>query len=140
MIDQSLPNAVLDTNVLVSGLLTERGNPALIINAFKEKQFNLIYNNEILNEYRDVLYRDKLGLPIGDINELLGHIKNTGIPIIPNISNISLTDEDDRIFYDTAKATCAYLVTGNTKHYPQERFIITPAKFIELIQQDGDTS
>jgi len=126
-------NAVLDTNVLVSGLLTERGNSVLIIDAFKEKQFNLIYSSEIITEYYDVLYRDKLGLPVVDIDELLEQIMNTGCPITPAFSDISLTDEDDRIFYDTAKAANAYLVTGNIKHYPQEQFIISPADYIVLI-------
>ena len=127
-------NAVLDTNVIVSGLLTEQGNSAFIIDAFKENQFNLIYNGEILAEYHDVLYRDKLGLPAGDIDELLEQIKYAGYPIIPAISSISLTDEDDRIFYDTAKAANAYLVTGNTKHYPQEQFIILPVDFTVLLK------
>jgi putative PIN family toxin of toxin-antitoxin system len=128
-------NAVLDTNVIVSGLLTERGNSALIIDAFKEKLFTLIYNNEIFAEYQDVLRWDKLGLPAGDIDELLEQIKNTGFPIVPAISDILLTDEDDRIFYDTAKVANAYLVTGNIKHYPQEQFIIPPADFIVLISK-----
>jgi len=127
-------NAVLDTNVLVSGLLTERGNSALIIDAFRDKQFNLFYNREILDEYHDVLCRDKLGLPVGDVNELLEQIKNTGIPIIPVRSDILLTDEDDRVFYDTAKEANAYLVTGNRKHYPKEQFIILPADFATLLK------
>ena len=126
-------NAVLDTNVLVSGLLTESGNSASIVNAFKDKRFNLFYNSEILAEYRDVLHRDKLGLPAKDIDDLLEEIRNTGVPIIPDKSDFALTDEDDRIFYDTAKAASAYLITGNIRHYPNEQFIISPVDFIEMI-------
>ena len=44
-----------------------------------------------------------------------------------------MIDEDDRIFYDTAKTAKAYLITGNKKHYPQENFIFTPADFLEYI-------
>jgi len=128
-------NAVLDTNVIVSGLLTERGNSALIIDAFKEKQFNLFYNSEILAEYYDVLCRDKFGLPVEDIDELLEQIKNIGVPIMPVFSDISFMDEDDRIFYDTAKTASAYLVTGNIRHYPQEQLIIPPVDFIVLINR-----
>ena len=126
-------NAVLDTNVLVSGLLTESGNSASIINAFKDKRFNLFYNSDILAEYRDVLHRDKLGLPAKDIDDLLEEIRNTGVPIIPDKSDFALTDEDDRIFYDTAKAASAYLITGNIRHYPDEQYIISPVDFIEMI-------
>jgi len=126
-------NAVLDTNVLVSGLISAYGNPAQIINAFKEKRFNFIYNDEILREYRDVLFRSKLGLNSADVNDLIGEIIKAGFSVIPEKSKISLPDEDDRIFYDTAKTAGAYLVTGNIKHYPNEPTIITPAEFLKLI-------
>jgi len=43
-----------------------------------------------------------------------------------------MTDEDERAFYDTAKNNDAYLVTGNTRHYPNESFILTPTEFIGL--------
>ena len=43
-----------------------------------------------------------------------------------------MTDEDDRAFYDTAKNNDAYLVTGNTRHYPNESFILTPTEFMRL--------
>ena len=125
-------NAVIDTNVLVSGLLTANGNPAKIIDALKEKRFNLIYNEVILAEYRDVLFRDKLGLNKKDINDLLEEISKIGFPVIPEKSDILLPDEDDRIFYDTAKTINAYLVTGNLKHFPDEPFVILAADFIDL--------
>ena len=125
-------NAVLDTNILVSGLLSAKGNPARIINAFRDKQFNLFYNDEIITEYRDVLFRDRLGLHVEDVNDLLNSIYIFGFPVICARSNLLLSDEDDRIFYDVAKAAKAYLITGNIKHYPSEPFIITPAQFVAL--------
>jgi hypothetical protein len=41
-----------------------------------------------------------------------------------------MPDESDRVFYDVAKTAGAYLITGNTKHFPQEPFILTPAEFV----------
>jgi len=125
-------SAVLDTNVFVSGFLSAHGNPAQIINAFKERFFNLFYCKEILAEYRDVLYRAKLGLNPNDVNTFLDEINKIGFPVIPNMSSIPFADEDDRVFYDTAKTAGAYLVTGNIKHYPAEQFILLPADFIKL--------
>ena len=43
---------------------------------------------------------------------------NVGIKINPVTSTFSILDEDDRIFYDTAQACGAVLITGNAKHYP----------------------
>ena len=126
-------NAVIDTNVFVSGLLSARGNSAQIINAMKEKQFNLIYNDDILAEYREVLCREKLGLYPNDVQELLDVIYRGGLSVISNASDIPLIDEDDRIFYDTAKTSDATLVTGNKRHYPNEPFIMSPADFLNML-------
>ena len=126
-------NAVVDTNVLVSGLIITHGYSAKIINAFKEKQFNLFYCSEILIEYHDVLYRDRLGFDSKDIDNLLDIISLSGISVAIDASNIPLPDEDDRCFYDTAKNSGAYLVTGNIKHYPDDSLIITPADFVKLL-------
>jgi len=127
-------NAVIDTNVLVSGLITAHGYSAKIINAFKEKQFNLFYCSEILIEYNDVLYRDRFGFNSKDVDNLLDVISLNGISVAIDASNISLSDEDDRCFYDTAKNSGAYLVTGNIKHYPDDSWVLTPADFVKLLE------
>ena len=129
-----MPDAVLDTNILVSGLLSAKGNPAKIINAFRARQFHLFYNGEIMAEYKDVLLRNRLGLRAEDVIELLESISIFGFPAAVEKSDVFLPDEDDRVFYDVAKVTNAYLVTGNIKHYPHEPFILTPAQFIYLLE------
>jgi predicted nucleic acid-binding protein len=63
---------------------------------------------------------------------VLAAIRCFGELIEPVPSTQPTKDEDDRIFYDTAKRAGAYLITGNTKHFPRESFILTPAKFLEL--------
>ena len=125
-------NAVLDTNILVSGLLTADGNPSKVINFLKDKRFTAVYNDEIIAEYRDVLFRDKLGLNAKDVEDLLGEITKIGFPNVPAKSGIPLPDEDDRVFYDTAKSIDAYLVTGNLKHFPKDPHIITAVDFVKL--------
>ena len=54
-----------------------------------------------------------------------------GILIEPPTSVVHFSDETDRIFYDTAKASGAILITGNIKHFPNDPFIMTPADFLE---------
>jgi L-fucose mutarotase/ribose pyranase (RbsD/FucU family) len=43
---------------------------------------------------------------------------------------VTFADEDDHVFYDTARKAHAIRVTGNKKHYPDEKWIVSPADFI----------
>jgi predicted nucleic acid-binding protein len=51
--------------------------------------------------------------------------------VSPILSNIKFTDEDDRIFYDTAKTVNTVLITGNKKHFPKDKIVLSPKEFIE---------
>ena len=125
--------AVLDTNILVSALLSPEGNPAKIYRMFLSEKLSLIYSTGIFEEYKDVLFRLRLGILENDAKAILTAVWQYGQKIEPLPSIHVMIDEDDRIFYDTAKNAEAYLITGNKKHYPQTSFIITPAEFLELI-------
>ncbi|MDR0445884.1 MAG: putative toxin-antitoxin system toxin component, PIN family, partial [Oscillospiraceae bacterium] len=85
---------------------------------------------EILAEYEDVLYRPRLNLPAADVGIVLNIILQYGKMMQPTVSVNAMPDEDDRVFFDTAKCAEAYLVTGNIKHFPNEPFVITPAEFL----------
>ena len=61
---------------------------------------------------------------------LINKIVEMGIVFEPVTSLVPMPDEDDRIFYDTAKESGAFLITGNKKHYPDEPFIMTPSDFL----------
>jgi putative PIN family toxin of toxin-antitoxin system len=123
---------VLDTNVIVSALLSPLGNPAKIYKMFLTEVLTLVYSEDILDEYRDVLLRPRLKIPADDINIVFSAINQYGECVEPTPSTEDMIDESDRIFYDTSKSSGAYLITGNTKHYPQEAFILTPREFLEL--------
>jgi putative PIN family toxin of toxin-antitoxin system len=127
-----IKRAVLDTNIIVSALLSGKGNPGKIVDLFLAGELKLFYSDEILEEYADVLYRPHLRIPIGDANAAIAAIRQHGEKIwsIPSVH--AMTDEDDRVFYDVAVSAKAYLITGNTKHYPNEPFILTPAAFWEM--------
>jgi putative PIN family toxin of toxin-antitoxin system len=124
--------AVLDTNVLVSAMLSPSGNPAKVFKMFLTQTLALIFSADILAEYEDVLYRPRLRIPADEAGMVLASIRRFGEKLEPVSSTDVMIDEDDRIFYDTAKSADAYLITGNTKHYPQEAFILTPTEFLEL--------
>ena len=128
-------NVVIDSNVLVSGLISSKGNPAQIINALKANQFNIFYNAEIMAEYEEVLNRERFGFKKDDINELLNLIAEMGTPILAEKSTFPFADADDRIFYDVAIASGAYVITGNTDDFPNEPFIIKPKDFMDMLNK-----
>jgi putative PIN family toxin of toxin-antitoxin system len=122
---------VLDTNILVSSLLSY-GPPALIIDWIAEGKLFPVYNRSILFEYLDVLNRPKFGFNPLQVNRLIHDIVRTGFGVDEGVSStITMPDESDRKFYDTAKTAGAILITGNSRHYPKESFVVTPTVFVE---------
>jgi len=124
---------VLDTNILVSALLSPEGNSAKIYKLFLSGSLSLIYSTDIFEEYKDVIFRPRLNIPADDAKIVLSAILKFGQKIEPLRGENIMIDEDDRIFYDTTKTAKAFLITGNKRHYPQETFIFTPAEFLEIV-------
>ncbi len=122
---------VIDTNVIVSAALSPKGNPAKIIALIAgSDDIQLYYSVDILAEYTEVLSRPYLKISPERQNGIISVIRQLGILIEPTISSIPMPDESDRVFYDTAKTIGAILITGNTKHFPSEPLIVTPADFL----------
>ena len=126
---------VIDTNVFISAIISASGNPAKIMDLIADGQIILFYSSDILDEYKRVLAYKKFNFSI-EIQELaIEDIESVGDLIEPVASKIPLPDESDRVFYDTANAANAYLITGNLKHYPEESHILTPAQFVEMLEK-----
>ena len=128
----NIRRVVIDTNVFVSALMSPNGKTAKIHKMFLSGAVRVIYNDEILAEYQDVFYRPHLKIGTNNANSLLVAINKLGEENRPPTSTNEMPDENDRIFYDTAKNAGAYLITGNLKHYPNEPHILSPAAFLEL--------
>ena len=126
-----VPRVVLDTNIIVSAMISSTGNPAKVYRMFLNGMLTLVYSEDILTEYQDVLYRPRLHIPTEEAGKVLTAVNHYGMLSTPAPSTVSMPDESDRKFYDAAKCAEASLITGNTRHYPREPFIITPAEFIE---------
>jgi putative PIN family toxin of toxin-antitoxin system len=127
---------VLDTNIIISAVLTPTGNCAKIVSMITDDDhFELYYSHEILAEYRLVLSRDELDIAPETQNEIYTAILNEGIAVkIAEPSSISFKDESDRVFYDTATQSKAFLITGNKKHFPRQPLVVTPAEFLTLMK------
>ena len=121
---------VLDTNVLVSALLSPKGNATAILGMAADGLIEAVYCCQILGEYEEVLSRPRFGFPRDLIDEALDLFRTSGIPVESCRSDCPMPDESDRIFYDTAATGAAELITGNLKHYPAEPFVVSPADFL----------
>ena len=126
---------VLDTNVVVSAFLSPIGNPATILQLALRRDIEICFNTAILSEYEQVLCRAKSADRIykSAIERFFEIIYCIGRNTIATPSNIDMTDESDRIFFDVAKSAEALLITGNKKHYPSEPFILDPAEFLKRL-------
>lgn len=123
---------VIDTNVLVSALLTPAGNPARVLDHVLGGVVILCYDSRIIMEYQEVLLRPKFGFNKKAVKQIIDYLVFTGVSIVAKPLSISLEDENDKKFLEVADSANAYLVTGNIKHYPQRAFILTPLEFLNL--------
>ena len=113
-------NIVLDTNVLVSGLLSPYGHPAEIIRMISADELILYYDARIITEYNEVLSRPKFKLDQNKVSVLLEYIVQTGRVVASIPLDKPLPDPDDEIFLEIAisgGANC--LITGNIGHFPK---------------------
>ncbi len=101
------------------------------------KQLQPVYSAEILLEYKTVLLRPGFKFSHYDIINLIDLIGKEGLSLLAPQSSLPFSDESDRKFYDIAKRANAKLITGNKKHFPDEAFIITPAEFINRLNENG---
>jgi len=126
-------NIVVDTNVLVAGLINPFGPPGRLIDLILSDEVTLHFDDRIIAEYRAVLARPRFGFDQYKISHLLDYILAEGIPVITVPISVSLADEDDRPFMECAVLNCVdCLVTGNTKHFPVQPGLVicTPSDFI----------
>lgn len=127
---------VVDTNVLVSGLLSPFGPPGVVVSQIASGVVCLCYDGRILAEYADVLYRETFPFSEASIAALLGAIQANGELVFPAPLHLRLSDPDDEPFLEVAITSLAdYLVTGNTRHFPararQGVKILSPRQFID---------
>ena len=127
-------NVVLDTNVLISALLTPNGKAAYILDTLTLGKLTICHDYRILNEYRNVLNRPKFHFQEFQINYLLDMINRNGFSIVPTpLLQVPFTDESDRKFYEIAKFCNAILVTGNLKHYPEDPCVMSVSDFYNML-------
>ncbi len=131
----SVPRVVLDTNVLISGVLFG-GKPRRIIESVVKGKINAYLSPVILDEFKDVIARPKFGLGDETSFEITREIEDTFLFVFPKIVIERIKDDpDDNAILECALAADAeYIVTGDPHLLGLDSFkgiqILTPATFL----------
>jgi putative PIN family toxin of toxin-antitoxin system len=111
--------AVVDTNILVSGLLSSSGNEALILLAINHGFVRPCLSEPIIAEYEAVLARPKFAFPPDDIAALVAMLRARGELFDSARSSAASPDPADSKFLRCADVARAdVLITGNKRHFP----------------------
>ncbi len=130
--------AVIDTNVLVSALLSSHDDAAtvLVVGKLFSGEVIPLFSNEILMEYSEVLRRTKFHFSEKTVRMLLRAIERYGERVVATPTGELLPDMKDLPFYEVVvekQEDDAYLVTGNKKHFPAKPFIVTAKEFLDIL-------
>jgi len=132
---------VLDTNVLVSGLLTPFGSPARVVDQVVSADLQVAFDDRILFEYADVLTRPRFDFPKNQVEVLVDHIKLNGVQVSARpLDPRDLPDPSDLPFAEVAvTARADFLVTGNAPHFSflsdHGVRVVSPSDFIAAIER-----
>jgi uncharacterized protein len=135
---------VLDTNVLLSGLISAQGAPETIYQAWRTARFELVTSTTQLDELRRVSRYPKLKaiLPAHRVGAMVNNMQRAVVlEKLPNLpQGVEVNDPNDAFLFAMALAGEAdYLVTGDHRagllqlgHAGRAR-IVTPAVFCALV-------
>jgi putative PIN family toxin of toxin-antitoxin system len=133
-----MTRVVLDTNIIVSALLSPRGAPAQVFSlATLDAGIQLHVSSDILAEYERVIRRPRFKLSLGEIEAALQAIRDSASLEQIASKSFACPDPGDNKFLDCAQAASAhYVVTGNARHFPRQWFgtsIVTPGQFLDEV-------
>ena len=130
--------AVIDTNVLVSALLKWDSIPGKVVQQTYAHEIIPVFNDSILQEYKEVLSREKFHFPKETVEFLLSRLKTIGENMTTVESLVgNFPDPKDVVFFEVTmeknKTDDAFLVTGNLKHFPKHPKVVTPAEMLRIL-------
>ena len=137
-----LIRAVMDTNVLLSGLRSNKGASSELLQLLRAGKWNLVLSNTVVAEYEEILKREAVNLSLSpkeidkflDALCLLADRHRLSIRWMPLLS-----DPNDEAFVHLAsEADVEYLVTHNVKHLKPARQlgikVVAPREFLSILR------
>lgn len=130
---------VLDTNVLVSGVLTPGGVCHRILELVRDGVLVPCVDGRILEEYEAVFRYPKLSPVLYPAREIIAFFRGVAIRVGAVPLSCDLPDASDLPFLETAAAASAVLVTGNVRHFPIKArgsvTVVTPAGLLDRLRR-----
>ena len=132
---------VLDTNVLVSGILKPHSKAAAILHLIADGTVQLAYDLRLLTEYREVLSRPQFGFAKEDVEAVLEQFEREGHLVSAKPLKFHLDDPDDEPFLEVAlSGKASAILTGNKRHFPKRDYegtkVLSPAEFLEVLRTE----
>ena len=141
---------VADTNIIVSAFISvmrkskvEDSVPLKVLSLLLDRKNKIIpvFNDDILNEYKEVMSRPEFRISKPIIGKFLNDIRSIGVSLDAAEIDEELPDSDDVVFYQVVmegrKTENSFLVTGNKRHFPAKDFIVSPSEFLERVAEFG---
>ncbi|AUW94111.1 putative toxin-antitoxin system toxin component, PIN family [Sulfobacillus thermotolerans] len=113
-------NAVIDTNVWVSGLIYRNGMPARVLDAYRDLRFTVVTSEPLLEELVEVLRRPKIvrkyGVTDEDVQALQALLRRHAV-VVPIHHTVRVCrDPDDNVVIETAeRGKAQFLVSGDAE-------------------------
>jgi len=128
---------LVDTNVLVSALLRDRTPETVILWVLGQEEWEWVVSPSILEEYRNVLQREKFGFPSSLVEKWVDLFEHDLILIEPQVSIEFPRDRKDAKFIECAEAAKAdVFITGDEDFEEAQALmgarIFAPAAFADL--------
>src|SRR5262249_33933594 len=120
-VSRQMIRVVIDTNILVSAAIKEKGAEAVVVDLIAGGYLAWCVSEPILLEYHDVLLRPKWKLVPDRVRQLFDLVQREGSLIRPTVTVSVSTDETDNRFLECAEEAGAnFLITGNKRHFPKQ--------------------
>jgi len=135
---------VPDTNVLVSGFLVSQGNPAFIIDAWRNGRIQIVTSFEIIAEFQRVML-ENLNAIKEDVEIFTGFLIWKGKIVEPKQKFDAVKDDpsDNKFLEAAVEGGANYIVSGDKHLKNLGEFngikIISPAEMAAILKENTDT-
>lgn len=136
---------VIDTNVLVSSVISKKGAPAQLMDAWSDHTFDIVVSEAIIHEVERVLLephvKQVFNITEERITKFVGMLSEDGI-FVPGTANVHgsvPTDPTDEMFLAAAMDGNAEILVSGDKHLLDLGFysgvvMMTPRQFLDRLK------